>query len=106
METLDSSFLLHLQFNTSTSCCPHCHSHKLHGKDYRNQKILLGHWDVSPVFALVHKQRYVCTSYYKTFYEHIPDIGWYQRRSNNLINKILYACSKMMNFKIVTENKK
>lgn len=45
METLDSEFLLHLQFHFSTSCGPHCHSHKLHVKDYRNRKILLSHRD-------------------------------------------------------------
>ncbi len=103
IENLDSAFLLHLQFSSSVSCCPHCHSHKLHIKDYRNQKILLSHWDFLPVFALVHKRRYVCTSCHKTFYEPIPGIGRYQRRSDNLINKILYACSKLMSFKTVAE---
>ena len=103
IENLSSGFLLHLQFSSSISCCPHCHSHKLHIKDYRNQKILLSHWDVSPVFALIHKRRYICTSCHKTFYEPIPGIGRYQRRSNTLINKVLYACSKLMSFKTVAE---
>lgn len=103
IENLDSAFLLHLQFSSSISCCPYCHSHKLHIKDYRNQKILLSHWDLSPVFALIHKRRYICTSCHKTFYEPIPGIGRYQRRSNTLINKVLYACSKLMSFKTVAE---
>lgn len=103
IEKLDAGFLIHLQFHASVSCCPYCHCHKLHIKDYRNQKTLLGHWDFPPIFALVHKRRYVCTSCHKTFYESIPDIDRYQRRSNTLINKILYACSKMMSFKTVAE---
>ena len=103
IEKLDAGFLIHLQFHASASCCPYCHCHKLHIKDYRNQKILLGHWDFSPIFALVHKRRYVCTSCHKTFYESIPDIDRYQRRSRTLINKILYTCSKMMSFKTVAE---
>lgn len=36
----------------SVSFCPYCGGHKLHIKDYRNQNILLGHWDFSPIFAL------------------------------------------------------
>ena len=49
--------------------------------------------DFSPIFALVHNRRYVCASCHKTFYESIPGIDRYQRRSNTLINKILYVCS-------------
>ena len=43
IEKLDAGFLIHLQFHASASCCPYCHCQKLHIKDYRNQKILLGH---------------------------------------------------------------
>ena len=103
IENLEDGFLVHLQFHESMSCCPYCHSHELHIKDYRKQKILLGHWDFSPIYALVRKQRFICTSCHKTFYKPIPGIGKYQRRSNTLIQKILYACSKLMSFKTVAE---
>lgn len=49
---MDTELLIHLQFHTSVSFCPYCGGQKLHIKDYRNQKILLGHWDFSPIFAL------------------------------------------------------
>ena len=42
IEHVDSGFLIYLQFHVSVSHCPYCHSHKLHIKDYRNQKVLLG----------------------------------------------------------------
>lgn len=41
IENLGNQFILYPHFNPSTLFCPHCHHHKLHIKDYRDQKVLM-----------------------------------------------------------------
>lgn len=101
IETHGDAFTLSLQFNPHPVPCPHCHSHRLHVKDYRDQHILLGYWNLHPVSARIHKRRYVCACCHKTFYEPIPGIAKYQRRSNEMIQHILQACTELVSFKTV-----
>lgn len=101
IEDLGNQLILHLNFNPSTLCCPHCHHHKLYIKDYRDQKALMAYWNSTPVYALIHKRRYICACCHKTFYEEIPGLSRYQRRSNGVINNILQSCAELMSFKTV-----
>lgn len=57
-ENLGSSLLLYVEFTSTASRCPYCHHKILHIKDYRDQKVLLGHWNTHPVSAIVHKRRF------------------------------------------------
>ena len=98
IEKLDSGFILHLHFSPFTF---HCHHHTLPIKDYRDQTVLLGHWNVHPIFAHIHKRRYTCPYCHKTFYEQIPDISRYQRRSNDSIHCILQSCLELMSFSTI-----
>ena len=93
--------MLHLYFSPFTSHCPHCHHHTLRIKDYRDQTVLLGHWNVHPIFAHIHKRRYMCPCCHKTFYEQIPGISRYQRRSNDSIHCILQSCFELMSFSTI-----
>ena len=101
IEDLGNQIILHLYFGPSTLCCPHCHHHKLHIKDYRDQKALMAYWNSTPVYALIHKRRYICTCCHKTFYEEIPGLSRYQRRSSGVINNILQSCAELMSFKTI-----
>ncbi|MGN8782534.1 transposase family protein [Acidaminococcus fermentans] len=68
-EKLGSSLLLYVEFTSTASRCPYCHHKILHSKDYRDQKVLLGHWNTHPVSAIVHKRRFFCLCCHKTFYK-------------------------------------
>ena len=59
IENLENQFVLHLYFNPSAFSCLYCQSHKLHIKDYRDQKVFMGYWNFTPVYALIHKRRYI-----------------------------------------------
>ena len=54
-EELGSSLLLYMEFTSTASRCPYCHHKIRHIKDYRDQKVLLGHWNARPVSALARK---------------------------------------------------
>lgn len=101
IEMNESEWTLHVDFKPFTVSCPHCHHDKLYIKDYRDQKVLLAHWNAQPVFALIHKRRYRCGCCRKTFYEQIPGIGHYQRRSQDVIRQIQQACTELMSFKAI-----
>ena len=101
IENLENQFVLHLYFNPSAFSCLYCQSHKLHIKDYRDQKVFMGYWNFTPVYALIHKRRYICTCCHKTFYEETPGISRYQRRSDKVINNIIQSCAELMSFKTI-----
>lgn len=44
----------------------------------------MGYWNSTPVYALIHKRRYICTCCHKTFYEEIPGISHYQQNQKFL----------------------
>ena len=66
IENQGDTFILYLHFKPSTASCPHCSSSKLHIKDYRDQKVLMGNWNTKPVYASIHKRRYICADCHKT----------------------------------------
>lgn len=101
IENQGDTFILHLHFKPSAASCPHCHSSKLHIKDYRDQNVLMGHWNSKSIYARIHKKRYICTGCHKTFYEEIPGIRRYQRRSNEVIHRIRQSCAELMSFQAV-----
>ena len=103
-EKLGSSLLLYVEFTSTASRCPYCHHKILHIKDYRDQKVLLGHWNTHPVSAIVHKRRFFCLCCHKTFYEKIPGVEHYQRRSNDVKNSIIQACSELASFKAIARS--
>ena len=103
-EKLGSSLLLYVEFTSTASRCPYCHHKILHIKDYRDQKVLLGHWNTHPVSAIVHKRRFFCPCCHKTFYEKIPGVEHYQRRSNDVKNSIIQACSELASFKAIARS--
>ena len=103
-EKLGSSLLLYVEFTSTASRCPYCHHKILHSKDYRDQKVLLGHWKTHPVSAIVHKRRFFCPCCHKTFYEKIPGVEHYQRRSNDVKNSIIQACSELASFKAIARS--
>lgn len=86
----DGKWVLFIDFKPFTPCCVHCHHNKLYIKDYRDQKVLLGHWNSLPIFGLIHKRRYLCSSCHKTFYEPIPGLG----RTNVALTKSYGKSSK------------
>ncbi len=98
----DGKWVLFIDFKPFTPCCVHCHHNKLYIKDYRDQKVLLGHWNSLPIFGLIHKRRYLCSSCHKTFYEPIPGLGRYQRRSHEVIREIQQACTELISFKAIS----
>lgn len=104
IEELGSALLLYVEFTSAPSSCPYCHHDALHIKDYRDQKVLLGHWNNQPVSGVIHKRRFLCPSCHKTFYEQIPGIEFYQRRSNDVKSSILRACCELMSFKAIARN--
>lgn len=103
LENHEGEWLLFVEFKPFTRCCVHCHHDSLYIKDYRNQKVLLGHWNSQPIFGIVHKRRYLCSNCRKTFYESIPGIGRYQRRSQDVIRRIQKACSELISFKTIAK---
>ena len=98
IEMNESGWTLYVEFKPFTQACPHCRQDRLYIKDYRDQKVLLAHWNDQPVFAIIHKRRYCCSSCHKTFYEPIPGIDRYQRRSQKVIQQIQRACTELMSF--------
>ena len=103
LENHEGEWHLFIDFKPFTHGCVHCHHDRLYIKDYRNQKVLLGHWNSQPIFGIIHKRRYLCGSCRKTFYEPIPGIGRYQRRSQDVIRRIQKACAELISFKTIAK---
>ena len=66
-EKLGSSHLLYVEFTSTASRCPYCHHKILHSKDYRDPKVLLGHWNTHPVSAIVHKRSFFALAVIRHF---------------------------------------
>lgn len=96
LEDLGSSFEFYVEFFSPLSGCPFCHHETIHIKDCREQKGLLGYEDAKPVYAVIHKRRFVRPCCRKTFYEEIPGVGRYQRRSSDIMDRSILSCFGLM----------
>lgn len=99
-----SSFSLFVQFPVHSSQCPFCQHKHIHIKDYRDQKVLIGFWNTRAVFAIIHKRRFVCPCCHKSFYEEIPNLAPYQRRTEEMKRLILLSCAELQSFSAIARS--
>lgn len=99
-----SSWLLFVQFPVRTSQCPFCHHEHIHIKDYRDQKVLIGFWNSHAVYAIIHKRRFFCPCCHKSFYEKIPGLSHYQRRTDEMRNLIIQSCTEARSFSAIARS--
>lgn len=97
-ENSSDYFLFHAEFPRRIHYCPHCNTPTNRIKDYRYQRVLACIIDDKPAYIRIRKRRYDCPCCGKTFYESIPGLSKYQRRTNQQQLSIIQGCTKKMTF--------
>ena len=69
----DGKWVLFIDFKPFTPCCVHCHHNKLYIKDYRDQKVLLGHWNSLPIFGSFINEDISAAAAIRLFTSRFPD---------------------------------
>jgi transposase len=99
----NGSMVFTVELPRTATACLYCHKMTDQIKDYRWQQIAIGNILGRPAFVRLHKRRYVCPSCGRTFYEVVPFVMRYQRRSKNLQAQLMEACFKKRSFKDIAE---
>ena len=73
-----------MELNRAVVQCPNCHAKTDRIKDYRWQRIAIGSILHQQAFVRLHKRRYVCPCCGRTFFETVPFLQRYQRKSKDL----------------------
>ena len=96
----ENRIVLSVEFSPQTCSCPHCRefSEKVRVKDYRLQKIHVGSFGDRQIYALVRKRRRICPHCGRSFYEPVPDLPKYQRRTGAVQRSIFMDCARMESF--------
>ena len=87
----NGSMVFTVELPRTATACLYCHKMTDQIKDYRWQQIAIGNILGRPAFVRLHKRRYVCPSCGRTFYEVVPFVMRYQRRSKNLQAQLMEA---------------
>ena len=87
-----------MELNRAVVQCPNCHAKTDRIKDYRWQRIAIGSILHQQAFVRLHKRRYVCPCCGRTFFETVPFLQRYQRKSKDLQMQIMVSCFQKRSF--------
>lgn len=97
-EEYENTFLIHVEFKRQNHSCPACANITNKIKDYRLQRVKLGHLNGKNAYAVVNKRRYYCEACNKSFAEKSFVAPKYQRRSQDELCHIISECSQKQSF--------
>lgn len=98
VEETPGSCTYYVQFPCKCVRCPECGAETRSVKDYRKQVIYLGVFNNTHCYANVRKRRYFCAQCKHAFFEKIPGVRRYQRRSQSVQEAIIDDCLKTFSF--------